>query len=131
MAIHIGYVRAGWRGLVLAGVLFILPAMLIVLALAWAYVRYGSLPQATWLLYGVKPVIVAVVLQALWSLSRTAIKGSLTGAVGALALVLYFAGVNEIALIVLGGLIVLGARTLGRGNAWQELGCWQRRGRHC
>ena len=122
MAIHIGYVRAGWRGLVLAGVLFILPAMLIVLALAWAYVQYGSLPQATWLLYGIKPVIVAVVLQALWSLSRTAIKGWLTGVVGALALVLYFAGVNEIALIVLGGLIVLAARTLGRGNAWQGIG---------
>jgi chromate transporter len=122
MAIHIGYVRAGWRGLVLAGVLFILPAMLIVLALAWAYVRYGSLPQATWLLYGIKPVIMAVVLQALWSLSRTAIKGWLTGTVGVLALVLYFAGVNEIALIVLGGLIVLGARLFSRHNALRSFG---------
>jgi len=122
MAIHIGYVRAGWRGLVLAGALFILPAMLIVLALAWAYVQYGSLPQATWLLYGIKPVIVAVVLQALWSLSRTAIKGSLTGVVGVLALVLYFAGVNEIALIVLGGLIVLGAQTLSQNTAVRSLG---------
>lgn len=116
MAIHIGYVRAGWRGLVLAGTLFILPAMLIVLALAWAYGRFGSLPQATWLLYGIKPVIVAVVLQALWTLGRTAIKDWLTAAVGLGALALYVVGANEIALLVLGGLIVLGVRTLGRTN---------------
>src|SRR6266542_4181610 len=65
MALHIGLLRAGWRGLIAAGVCFILPAMLIVLALAWAYVEYGTRPTATWLLYAVKPVIIAIVVQAL------------------------------------------------------------------
>jgi chromate transporter len=122
MAIHIGYVRAGWHGLVLAGVLFILPAMLVVLGLAWAYVQYGSLPQAAGLLYGVKPVILAVVLQALWSLSRTAIKGWLTAAVGVLALIMYVVGVNEIALLVAGGLIMLLAQTTTRGTLARSVG---------
>src|SRR5919106_1848906 len=75
MAIHLGYVRAGWAGLVVAGALFILPAMVIVLALAWAYATYGGLPQAQSLLYGIKPVIIAIVAQALWGLARTALKG--------------------------------------------------------
>src|SRR5262245_27203702 len=65
MAIHIGRQRAGWLGLILAGACFILPATLIVTAIAWAYVRYGKLPEANALLYGVKPVIIAVVIQAL------------------------------------------------------------------
>ena len=68
MAIHIGLLRAGWRGLVVAGSCFILPAMLIVWVLASLYVRYGSLPEAVWLLYGIKPVIIAVIVQALWGL---------------------------------------------------------------
>ena len=72
MAIHVGHERAGWRGLVVAGVCFIAPAFLIVLACAWAYTRYGTLPAAEGLLRGVKPVIIAIVLQALWSLGRTA-----------------------------------------------------------
>ncbi len=59
MAIHLGLLRAGWRGLLVAGACFILPAMTITLALAWAYVRYGALPEVSWLLYGVKPVIIA------------------------------------------------------------------------
>lgn len=110
LAIHLGYMRAGWRGLILAGVLFIMPAMLIVLALAWAYVRFGSLPQTGWLLYGIKPVILAVVAQALWNLGRTAVKGWLTALVGVAALVLFGLGVNEIAILVLSGLVVLAVR---------------------
>src|SRR5690348_571952 len=70
MAIHLGYTRAGAWGLVLGGVGFIVPAMLIVLALAWAYVRWGTLPIATSLLYGVKPVIIAIVVQAMRSEER-------------------------------------------------------------
>src|SRR5919202_4451425 len=69
MAIHLGYLRAGWAGLVVGGALFIGPAMVIVLALAWDYVTYGSLPQAQWLLYGIKPVIIAIVAQALYGLA--------------------------------------------------------------
>jgi len=63
MAVYLGYERAGWKGLIAGGVCFILPAMLIVLALAWAYVEYGMTPQVTWLLYGIKPVIVAIIIQ--------------------------------------------------------------------
>ncbi|HET6409517.1 MAG TPA: chromate transporter, partial [Chthoniobacteraceae bacterium] len=74
MAIHIGHRQGGWPGLILAGVCFIVPAMVIVLACAWFYVRYGSLPQVAAILYGIKPVIIAVVLQALWTLGKTALK---------------------------------------------------------
>src|SRR5437868_5819784 len=70
MAIFLGYIRAGWVALILAGTLFILPAMLLVMGFAWAYQTYGTTPQANWLLYGVKPVIIAVVVQALWGLGR-------------------------------------------------------------
>src|SRR5918996_1993419 len=86
MAIHLGYTRAGWPGLVAGGACFIVPAMAIVWALAAAYVRYGEEPQVGWLLYGVKPVIIAVVVQAIWGLLRTAVKGPLLAAVGLAAL---------------------------------------------
>jgi len=111
LAIYLGYARAGWRGLVLAGTLFILPAALISLALAWLYVRYGSSPQAAWLLYGIKPVIIAVVVQAIWALSRTAVKGWLLAAIGALVLALYSVGFNEIVLLLGAGVLVAAARS--------------------
>jgi len=107
MAIHIGYLRAGWRGLIVAGVCFILPAMLIVLVLAWAYVEYGTTPAATWLLYGVKPAIIAVIVQALWELGRKVIKRVWLLFVAMSVLILYFAGVNEIVLLLGGGVIVM------------------------
>lgn len=107
MAIYLGYVRAGWRGLVLAGTLFILPATTIVLVLAWAYVRYGSSPQATALLYGIKPVIIAVIVQALWGLTKTAVKRALLAAVGLAVLAMYFLGISPIALLFGGGLLVM------------------------
>ena len=81
LAIHIGHRRAGWRGLLVAGVCFITPAALRVTVIGWAYVRFGKLPQAEGVLYGVKPVIIAVVLQALRGLGRTARK---TGALAAM-----------------------------------------------
>lgn len=114
MVIHVGRVRAGWRGLIVAGALFILPAASIVLALAWAYVRYGARPAAGWLLYGIKPVIIAVVLQALWGLGRTAVKGRLLAAVGLAVLALYLLGANEIALLFGAGLLVTLARNAKR-----------------
>jgi len=117
MAIHLGYIRAGWPGLVAGGVCFIVPAMLIVWALAWAYVRYGTQPQAVWLLYGIKPVIIAVVAQAVWGLLRTAVKGPLLAAVGVAVLALYLAGVNEIALLFAGGLVMLLARSVAARRA--------------
>src|SRR5205085_2494182 len=74
VAIYLGYLRAGWPGLLLAGVCFITPAMLIVLALAWAYVTYGSLPQVDRLFYGIQPVVVAIVAYAIYSLGHTIFK---------------------------------------------------------
>jgi len=100
LAIHIGRMRAGWRGLVVAGACFIVPATLIVLALAALYARYGSTPAGQGLLYGITPVVIAIVAQALWGLLKTAIKGWLTAVVGAGALALYLvAGVPEIPLL--------------------------------
>src|SRR3989304_905284 len=103
MGIPLGYLRAGWPGLIAGGVCFIVPAMLIVLACAWLYVRRGQGPQATWLLYGVKPVIIAVVVQAMWGLLRTAVKGPLLAAVGAGVVALYLAGVHAILVPLRGG----------------------------
>jgi chromate transporter len=99
MAIHVGYVRAGWPGLVVGGACFILPAMVITLALASVYARYGRLPQAGWILHGVKPVIIAVVVQAVWSLARRAVATPLAAAVALTVLVLALRGVNEVALL--------------------------------
>jgi len=117
MAIYIGLVRAGWRGLIVAGTCFVLPAMVIVLALAMAYVQYGALPQVVWLLYGVKPVIIAIVIQALWSLGTKAVKGPLTGVVGAAVIVLSFLGMNVVLLLFAGGLLVMGLSNLREARA--------------
>jgi chromate transporter len=106
MAMHIGYRRAGWRGLLVAGVCFIAPAALIVLALAWLYVRYGTTPTASSILYGVKPVVVAIIAVAIYQLARTAIKGPLFVAVGLAVFALALAGVNELALLAAGALLV-------------------------
>jgi chromate transporter len=99
MAIHIGYRRAGRVGLVVGGVAFILPAMLLVMAIAWAYVRFGKLPQVEGLLYGLKPVLVAIVIQALWSLGQKAVKDRFCAALGCVAILLTLAGVNELAVL--------------------------------
>lgn len=107
LAIHVGRRRGGWAGLLLSGACFIVPAMLIVLALAWAYVEYGSTPQGEALLYGIAPVIIAIVAQALWKLGRTAVTDIPLALVGVAVLVLYFLGVNEIALIFATGLVVM------------------------
>jgi chromate transporter len=114
MAIHIGFVRAGWAGLVVGGACFILPAMLIVTVLAWGYKRFGATPQAAWLLYGVKPIIIAVIVQALWGLGQKAVKGPLTAIVGLVVIALYFLGVNEILLLGAGGLVVMLGQNLRR-----------------
>jgi chromate transporter len=107
MAIHLGFKRAGWRGLITAGVCFIGPAMLIVLVFAWAYVRFGATPQATWVLYGITPVIIAVIFQALWTLARRAVKGVSLGALGAVTFGLYLAGLGEIPLLLGAGILAM------------------------
>lgn len=107
MAIHTGYLRAGSPGLIIAGASFIAPAMLIVLGLAWVYVQFGATPQAEWLLYGIKPVVIAIIIQALWNLGQKAINDMLATVVAVSVIALYFFGVNEIALLFAGGLVVM------------------------
>lgn len=116
LAIHIGYERGGWRGLLLAGSCFILPAMLIVWVLAAIYTRYQTVPQLQWLLYGIKPVIIAIILQALWNLGKKAVKDVPTAVAGVAAVAAYFAGLNEVLLLLLSGIIVMLVKN------------WQRRG---
>lgn len=114
MAIHIGFLRAGTAGLFAAGVGFTLPAVLMVLGLAWLYVEYGSTPQAAWLLYGIKPVMIAIILQALWNLGRKAIKDLLTVLLAIVCVALYFLGVNEILILFAAGLTFMLIRTWNR-----------------
>ncbi len=105
MAIHIGRVRAGWLGLLVAGWSFILPATLMVSALAWVYTRFGSLSQATSLLYGVKPVVIAVILQAVYKLGRSALKSGWLGVLGALAVLALVLKADQLAVLAGGGLM--------------------------
>jgi chromate transporter len=126
MAIYLGSIRAGWRGSVAGGALFVLPGVVATLAVAWAYVTYGSIPAVGWALYGMKPVLIGIVIQALWSLGRKAIKGPTMAVVGALVAVFYVLGFNEIALLFGGAVAVFivrgGYRFLKRGlEAWAPI----------
>ncbi len=114
VAIHVGYLRAGWRGLVTAGACFIIPAAVIVTALTWVYVRYGSTPQGNDIFYGIKPVIIAVILQALYFLGSKAVREPVTILTGAAVAAAYLFGVNEIALLFGGGLFVMLWKNAGR-----------------
>ena len=110
LAIHIGYERAGWIGLFVAGSCFIFPAMALVWLLAAAYVQYQTVPEMGWLLYGIKPVIIAVVLQALLKLGKKAAKDRPTTIVGVIAIAAYFIGLNEILILLLSGLAIMAIR---------------------
>jgi chromate transporter len=110
MAIHIGHLQAGWAGWMVAGAAFILPATLIVLGLAWAYVRYGALPETSAVLYAVKPVVIAVVVQALWRLGRTALRTPATWAIAVAASLAAAVGMNEIAVLAGAALVAAAAR---------------------
>lgn len=105
LVIHVGRKRGGWPGLLVAGTCFILPAALMVGILAWAYVRYGSLPAVSGLLYGVKPVVIAIILQALWKLGRTAIKGTWLAIVALVTLFLSIVGVSPLLVLLIGGFL--------------------------
>jgi chromate transporter len=114
MAIFIGYRQAGWMGWLLAGCCFILPAMVLVGALAWVYLKFGSLPQTAGILYGVEPVIIAIIVQALWGLGRAAMKTTLLAVIAVAAVAFDFLGVNVLAILfgcgVLTALIHAGQR---------------------
>jgi len=118
--IALGYWRAGWPALILGGGLFILPAMLMILTLAWVYVRYGTLLAVQWVLYGVNPIVIAIIADALWSLGRAAMKNVWLLLLGAAALSLYFRGASVVAILIgtslLTGLIALAEK-------WRKVPC--------
>lgn len=116
LAIHLGHERAGRRGLVAAGVFFILPAALLVTALAWVYVRFGRTPVLTDLLQGVVPAVLAIILWALVPLLRTALGSWGLAGLAAAGLTAYLLGVNELLVLAAGGVLVLAARA-GRRTA--------------
>jgi chromate transporter len=101
MAIFIGYEKRGWPGLLVAGCTFILPAAIMVGAIASAYVRYGTLPQVNGVLYALKPVVIAVIIQAFWKLARTALKSIWLGTVGSVAALLYVLRVHEVLILAI------------------------------
>jgi len=116
MAIQIGYRVAGWPGLLLGGVCFIFPAALMTLILAWLYVKYGTLPQAAAVLYGVKAVMVAVIVQAMWNLSRTAVKSRLLAVIGVLAIFANALGANILLVLLGAGIIAVTAKEAAKLN---------------
>lgn len=117
MTMHVGHHRAGWRGLVTAGAAFILPAALIVGALAWAYVHHGQTPRGEALLYGIKPVVIAIIVQAIVRLAGTAMVGTLPAGIAIGVGALYLAGLNEIALLAVGAALMCVVRAARRGGA--------------
>ena len=119
LAIHLGYRRGGLAGLALAGVCFILPAALIVAGIAWAYAQYGTTPQVGWLMYGIGPVVIAIVVQALVKLGQAALGRWAYAPVGAAALAAVLGGVNELAVLAAGGIIglALAMRPSGPGGS--------------
>ena len=121
MAMHVGRQRAGGIGLVVAGLAFIVPAAAIVLALAWAYVTYGDTPAGEALLYGVKPVIIAIVGGALIAFAKAALSGPLRLVVAVAAAALWIAGVNELILLAAGAVVVAVLR-LGTRHPWTAIG---------
>jgi chromate transporter len=107
LAIHLGYERGGWLGLIIAGACFILPAMLIVMVFAAIYTMYGSLPEVSGIMYGIKPVIIAVIIQALIRLGQSAVKNVSTGVLGIMVIILSFLGFHELILLAFAGIIMM------------------------
>jgi chromate transporter len=105
IAIHVGRVQAGWPGLLVAGASFILPSAAMVTALAWVYLRLGSFPQVAGVLYGVKPIVIALIVQAVLKLAKTAVKSTWIAVVGALAVVATAFGADQLAVLAGGGLL--------------------------
>lgn len=105
MAIHVGYIYAGWLGLIISGVCFIFPAVLITAALAWVYIVYGSLPQVAPLLYGIKPAVLAIILNALWRLGKKAVKSRKLLIIALGVVVLLLVAIDEVFALLIGGIL--------------------------
>ena len=112
MTMHVGYERAGWAGLLVAGSCFIVPAVMITGGFAWLYVRFGDLPAVEPFLFGIKPAVIAVILGALWKLGRGAVRGWRLGVVGGAVVVGVLLGADEVAMLLAGGVL---------GMAWLRL----------
>lgn len=107
MAIHIGRERAGFKGLLVAGLCFILPAVFITSIFAWLYKTYGQLPQVQPFIYGIKPAIIAIILSAVYPLAKKSVKNNMLAIIGIAALVLALLGVNEIIVLFGAGAVAL------------------------
>jgi chromate transporter len=116
VAIFIGQAKHGWAGLVIGGCCFIIPAAILVTLIAAVYARFGSLPQVSGILYGIKPAVIAIILQALWNLSRTAIKSKLIAVIGVLAIVLSGLGVAPLIVLATAGIASGAALWFKRGG---------------
>jgi chromate transporter len=103
MAIYVGYTKRGWPGLIVAGCCFIIPAAILVTLIAATYARYGSMPRVGGLLYAVKPVVIAVVLQAFWKLARSAVKTAVLGGVGGISVILLLLGADNLVVLAAAG----------------------------
>jgi len=120
VAIFVGQLKRGWRGLIVAGCCFIIPAAAIVSVIAWAYVRFGSLPKAEGILWAIKPAVVAIVIQALGKLARTGVRTPRLAMIAALATGLSLVRVSPILVLLFAGLVSAAAlamknRLLGTG----------------
>jgi len=107
MAIHIGFLKRGWPGLIIAGCCFILPAAIMVTLIAAAYVAYGNLPRVSGILYGLKPVVIAVIVQAFWKLAKSAVKNKYLAVIGIAAMVASALQVSNLAVILAAGVVAL------------------------
>ena len=105
MTMHIGHEKAGWKGLVVAGACFIIPAVIITGIFAWLYQEYGQLPSVQPFLYGIKPAIIAVVVSLMINLARKALKSWMLGLIGIMAAIAVLMGMNEILVLFAGGLL--------------------------
>jgi len=120
LAIYLGEIRGGVAGLIVAGACFILPAAVLVVALAWAYVRFGAVPQVAGLLFGIKPVVVALIAQAIWNLGRTALKSAALAILAVCVVALAAWGVHALLLLIGAGILwmIIGAgRSLAKTRA--------------
>lgn len=121
MAIFIGYEKRGLPGLLIAGCCFIIPAVLLVSVIAAGYVRYGALPQVSCVLYALKPVVIAIVVQAFWNLARSAVKSRWLAAAGLVATVLYLTGTHELVVLLVAALLAAAPVLYSRGRASNPL----------
>jgi chromate transporter len=114
MAISVGFVRAGWTGLAVAGASFIVPAALLTAAVAWAYVRFGAMPLTASLLAGVKPTVVAIIAIAVWRLGKVSVRNAWLAVLGALALAAFLGQVSPLLILAGGGLIGILVRSIAQ-----------------